>query len=161
MRQAVSTLLSDCDHDLARIKAEIDPNPLHSRTPYLIGYALIRASSTIETALKASILEFFSPCPVKQMASYLDKRVRRSSMNPSFDNMCSILKEFDKSWHASFKSAYKAHPDKVKLLSSLNSLCEARNTFAHQGTCRLTIANVVNYYNDAKEFVRFFDNAVK
>ena len=156
MKRSISKILKDCKNELDDINSIIQrQGPFHKTTPYLIRYSIIRACGTIEVAFKSIVSDYFNKSKIPQIHNYLDKTVRNNSRNPSYENMCSLLKNFDATWHAEFKRKIKSHRDKSRLLSSLDSLNLARNEFAHgKVSFTISINQVINYYDDTVELLK-------
>ena len=60
-------------------------------------------------------------------------------------------------WVKRFKSAISAHPDAVKIKTSLASLVDARNDFAHGGSPTVTLSDVIDYFNYSKHIILILD----
>lgn len=93
----VQRLLDDCSTELSQVKTLIDNLGVASNNiaPYLTKYSLIRACGTIEQAFKSIVCDFCSRRSKKQVKRFLEQHVRDSSMNPSYSNICKLLKQFD------------------------------------------------------------------
>ena len=85
------------------------------------------------------------------------KRVREGSANPSFSNICKFLVDFDEQWKAEFKTQIAMDPNGPALLTSLQSLVDARNDFAHGGSPTASIADILRYFEDARRVVEILD----
>ena len=154
----VQQILDECKNDLAGVKSIIDSLGYSSNiVPYLNKYAIIRACGVVEVAFKAIIADFCSKRVKKQVKYYLDRKVRNASSNPSFDNICKFLGDFDEQWKKDFKDRIKAHPDSTRLKTSIESLVNARNEFAHGGNPSTTIADVISYFSDFHAVILILD----
>jgi len=71
-----------------------------------------------------------------------------------------MLKDFDVDWNTAFKSGIKAKPNQMTLQTSLQSLVDARNEFAHGGNPNLSIGDVIRYFQDAREIMVVLDSVV-
>jgi len=125
--------------------------------PYLSKYGLIKACGTIEQAFKSLVADRCSYRARAQIKNYLTKMVRNSSSNPSFGNICKLLKSFDSSWNAAFKDAVNNHASSNSLKTSLQSLVDTRNEFAHGGNPRVSIGDVRRYFHDARAVIEELD----
>lgn len=155
----VETILDDCLSDLIRIEAIIEGNRLAPSVKYLTSYALIRSCSTIERCFKKIIadkLEILAPI----MAEYLQKEVRRSPANPRYGRMIDFLNRYKKVWGDDFKATVNSRSDASRIQSSLESLVNNRNAFAHNGSCACTFDDIRNYYVDSAEFIQIMDDVV-
>ncbi|MBB6086992.1 HEPN domain-containing protein [Wenzhouxiangella marina] len=159
---AVRALLDDCETELAAIETLINSLGLGSTiVPYLSKYGLIKACGTIEQAFKSVVADRCSYRARSQIKNYLEDNVRNSSSNPSFSNICKLLKSFDESWKTGFKGGVNMHARASSLKTSLQSLVDARNEFAHGGNPRVSIGDVRQYYQDAREVIVELDRVVR
>jgi len=126
--------------------------------PYLAKYALIKACGTIEAAYKNIIADFCSKRTKKQIKTFLTNRVRESPRNPSYSNICSLLKEFDGKWHEDLKRKIDEHPDKAEIITSFESIVDSRNELAHGGNPIITITDVIRYFRYCRIVVEEIDN---
>jgi len=81
-------------------------------------------------------------------------------MNPSYGNMCSSLSNFDEDWKNKFKSTIKEHPERTKILDSLDSLNNARNAFAHGGTPTASFMNIQEYFSDSIKILEVLESSI-
>lgn len=126
---------------------------------YLTHYSLIRACGTIEYSFKTIIADFhqnMSP----QLSTYIDNKVRSNSCNPSYQNILSMLGDFDDNWKNNFKNQINARPDKDRLLASLNSLNVNRNSLAHGHGSIVPFSDIKLYFNDAVQIINILDSVV-
>jgi len=157
----VQKMLDDCEVDLKAVKSIIDSLGYSSNiVPYLNRYAIIKACGTVEVAFKSIIADHCSRRAKKQVKSYLSRKIKNSSSNPSFDNICSLLGDFDKDWRKDFKDKLKAHPNHSSLTTSIQSLVDARNDFAHGGSPSVTISDVIAYFSDFREVLDILDSII-
>lgn len=126
---------------------------------YLTKYALIKACGTIEYAFKNIIADYHNQAS-PQIRNFIDNMVRESSQNPSLDNIRGTLKKFDIAWRDNFNNELNSHSNKDKLTSSLKSLNNERNAFAHGGNCSATFQNIKDYFSDALEIIYILDRVV-
>ena len=157
----VQKLLDDCASELSHVKIIIDGLGVASNiAPYLTKYSLIRACGTIEQAFKSIICDFCSRRSKKQIKRFLEQHVRDSSLNPSYSNICKLLKEFDEDWWKQFKTSINNSPDKTAWTTSLQSLVDARNNFAHGGNPSASIGDVIIYYQHSRSVIEELDSNV-
>jgi len=128
--------------------------------PYLTRYSIIRACGTIEYGYKTIISDVNQDSQTEQIKNFINKRFRNSSMNPSYENIISSLRGFDNNWAEKFKTEVNAleYPTKVK--SSLKSLNEARNAFAHGGSPSTSFLNVEVYFGDCVKILESIERAI-
>ena len=133
----------------------------HIASLYLTRYALIRACGAVETAYKAIVADFCARGAIQPVSRFIDLKVRLSSSNPSYANICKLLSSFDERWARSFRTAINARADKDKLLTGLESLVESRNDFAHGGTPTITLSDVVTYFGSARTLIEALDASIQ
>lgn len=153
--------LTNCAAELAHVKTLVDGLGITSTiVPYLTKYAVIKACGSIELSFKAIIADYCSHRSKKQVKRFLTRRIREGSANPSFDNFCKFLLDFDEDWKKAFKAQIDLEPNKANLLTSLQSLVDARNDFAHGGNPSASITDVLVYFNHATRIVEIMDSVV-
>jgi hypothetical protein len=74
--------------------------------------------------------------------------------------MNKFLLDFDKDWQTKFNNQLNAEPNKSVLVTSLQSLVDARNEFAHGGNPTTSLMDVVQYFGHAKRIVEIMDAVV-
>lgn len=153
----VANILKNCLDEIDRIARIINSNKFNPSIQYLNKYSIIKACGTIEVSFKSLICDFFQSLEVVQLTNFLNAKVRMNSMNPRFNAICTLLKEFDVNWRDSFKDYISKDPNKDLLKSSLQSLCEARNQFAHGGNPTLSIDEIRYYYVQSCEIIKYLD----
>ncbi len=160
MKLELTDMLTDCETELLSIKSIVDANPLDSTTKYLNKYSIIKACGTIEFVFKSIIANYFDRSPMSQVHFFINKNIRESSANPKYDKICSILKTYDPVWCETFKNSVSADAKAGRIKTSLESLVEQRNAFAHGKNTTATIANIYDYYSDAVIILHYLDSAV-
>lgn len=154
--------LSLCENDLVRIKNLIENIGVTSNiVPYLNKYAIIRACGAIEVGFKTIIADCVSNGSKPQVKSFVDARIRESSMNPRYELILKTVEQFDEDWEKEIKKRVKNHPQKDKILSSLDSLVECRNEFAHGGNPNKSIEDVIEYFSDSRLILQILDDVVR
>lgn len=157
----VAQVLSACDGELLHVQTIIASLGITSAVvPYLTKYAVVRACGSIETSFKAVIADYCSHRSKKQVKRFIDRRIRDGSANPTIDNMNRFLRDFDEDWLATFKTQLNAEPNKPALITSLQSLVDARNEFAHGGNPTTSLTDVVQYFDHAKRIIEIMDGVV-
>jgi hypothetical protein len=147
--------------DLQRAKEIIDSLGGGSNVvPYLNSYAIIKACGTMEMAFKTIIADCCSRRTKKQIKSFLTKKIRESSMNPSYEKILRTLSDFDVEWKNQFKANINAHPEREKIFTSITSLVDARNLFAHGGNPGLSINDTIQYYSHFRQAIELLDTIV-
>lgn len=157
----VQLLVDECDSDFDRIDSIIyvltNTNPA---VPYLTKYAVIKACGTLEQAFKIMISDFSCNGQSIQVKKFIDISFRESSLNPNLENIHKSLKKFDEQWNTNFKNLLNIDPDILRIKSSISSLNNARNEFAHGGNPTITFSDVKDYFNDAKKIIDYLDQSL-
>lgn len=154
----VEAILINCDEELIHIESLIALiGPLNNMVPYFNKYAIIRACGTIETSFKTIIVDHCNKRSKIQVKNYLNKKVRESSTNPSYDKIIRTLKDFDENWADQLKNNLRALPNYNSILTSLQSLVDARNEFAHGGNPNVAFADAKRYFLETKEIINQLD----
>ena len=160
--QEAENILLECKNDLDSARnILLSLGATSTVVPFLNKYCIIRACGSIEIAFKMIISDKLNLESKSQIKKYINKHIRESSMNPSYDNICSLLKKFDDSWNSNFKNRIKDHPQKTNLMFSLESLIAARNEFAHGGNPNLSLRNTIDYFENSKVIIQILDNVMK
>lgn len=158
--QTALNSLNDCSIELTKLQQIIDVfGQSHSIVPFLTNYAIIKCCGTIENCFKIIISDFHNSLPY-QAKNYIENTFLYSSMNPSKDNICKSLMKFDEQWNSNFKLKLSVEPNKSRIESSLSSLNEARNAFAHGGNPGVSFSSVVTYFSDSKRVIEILDEVV-
>lgn len=159
--QSVEQLLDDCSSDLTSAISIISSLGRTSNVvSYLNKYAIIKACGTIEVAFKSIITDYCVYRSKQQVKNYINSKVKDGSMNPSYSNICGLLKAFDPNWNAVFKTQIDHHPDKDKILSGIQSLVDLRNDFAHGGNPQASITDSFTYFIEARKMIEILDGIV-
>jgi hypothetical protein len=152
--------LDDCAAELVRINHVIIAfGPAHDVVPFLTNYAIIKCCGTIEFCFKLIISDFHNALP-PQAKSYIENTFTNSSMNPTKENICKSLKQFDPAWNTQFKALLAADADSAQLESSLKSLNDARNAFAHGSNPGVSFNSASDYFRDSRKIIVFLDTVV-
>lgn len=157
----VLRLLDDCRDELDRVELIINGlGPASNIVPYLNKYAVIKACGIVEVAYKSIMADYCDRRSKPQVKSFLKKHVRDSSKNPNYSNICTLLKEFDVNWNSEFRNRVNVHPDRTRITTSIESLVDARNEFAHGGNPTLTVSDVISYFSDFRVVIEIIDDIV-
>lgn len=157
----VLRLMDDCRDELNRVQLIINGlGPASNIVPFLNKYAVIKACGIVEVCYKSIMADFCDRRSKAQVKSFLKKHVRDSSKNPNYNNICTLLKEFDVNWNTKFRNRVNAHPDRTRIMTSIESLVDARNEFAHGGNPTLTVTDVINYFSDFRIIIEEIDDIV-
>lgn len=156
--QSVKQILDDTFDDLSNALAIVTSNGATSpEVPYINKYSVIKACGAIEISFKALVTDCCNYKAKQQIKNYINTKVKEGSMNPSYSNICGLLKSFDTNWNESFKKMINLHPDKNQILTSLDSLVASRNEFAHGGNPTASIVDSIRYYTEAIKMIEILD----
>ena len=135
--------LTDCAAELGKIKQWIDSNKLHSNIQYLVSYAVIKSSGTIEYTMKQMLFDYLSAGCNTEALQFFTKHIIDASFNPSPGKIQKLLSSINPVWEAQFLDAIKGSQQK----GDLKSLVDLRNNFAHGLPITASIENIINYFN--------------
>lgn len=159
--QEVSDRISACLTEFHRIGCIIEGlGSTNNAVPFLTRYSIISACGTVEFGYKNLIADVNLENQSTQIRNYLNKKIRLSSANPTYANMCSITKEFDLEWNRRFKEIVNDLDSSHRIKDSLESLNEARNSFAHGGLPTTSFDEVRRYFNDCIKVLEAFETAI-
>lgn len=154
-------LVAECQTELESIKALIEEyGSFSSVVPFLTNYSVIKACGTIEQSFKTIIADCCEKGQNQQVKTYIQNTFRDGSRNPNYDNICKSLVEFDTNWCALFKKTVNKKKNVSNLRTSLKSLNDARNAFAHGGKPNVSFSSVVEYFKDSLVIVTILDSVV-
>lgn len=157
----VQALIEECFFEFDRIEQLIyvltNTNPA---VPFLTKYALIKACGTIEQAFKTIIYDFTCTNQSEHVKNFIEKSFKRSSLNPSINNIHSSLEKFNEQWNENFKNFLKNEPNKERVSSSLKSLNNARNQFAHGANPSMTFNDIKLYFEDSLTILNYLERSI-
>jgi hypothetical protein len=157
----VAQILVDCDLELKRIKVILDKSdPFDANVPFLTKYTLIKTCGVIEVSYKAIVSDFVMVSASMQVQNYISETVVDSSRNPSVRAIEDLLSSFDDNWLRKFRVVFRARSDNARLESSLKSLKEQRNKFAHGNDPTVTFNDIQSYYEDSKLIIVDLDSVI-
>lgn len=159
--ESVADILNVCIDEFKRIESIIHGiGTMSHPVPYLTRYSIIKACGAIEFGFKTIVSDVSLDSQSEQLKQFVDNKFRNSSMNPSYSNICSGLASFDEGWKNKFKDKINSLPEKKKILDSLESLNNARNTFAHGGSPSTSFVNVQVYFEDSLKVLEALEAVV-
>ena len=133
-----------------------DKNKFDKKTKYLVAYAVIKASGSLEVVFKNIIFDYLSFNTREATSLYLEKMILDSSCNPNAGNMSNMLQNISSSKRKIFDEKVKESEKKDKL----NSLVQLRNDFAHGDSINISIDTVIKYFDAGKSIVYILDEVV-
>ncbi|EHN13432.1 HEPN domain-containing protein [Clostridium sporogenes] len=152
--------LNSCMEEINIIKKDIDNNKLARVNKFLIQYAIICASASIEVAVKTIISDQVQIGANENAKNYLNKAIRNNSMNPSYSKIQQLMNEINPKWKKDLLEQVRNHPNKDRITSSLDNIVKNRNGISHGRGANASIENVVQWLNDAINIVKIIDSVV-
>lgn len=148
--------LEDCQREILKIEDWINHHQLDSNIKFLVSYAVIKASGTIEAVLKSSLYEYLSKNAMEETKSFLQKNILEASFNPSTKQVSNIFDKLNSSWSQIFLEQTKSLQEKT----DLNSLVSLRNDFAHGSSITTSIQTVKRYFVSGKRILEIIDDII-
>lgn len=145
--------LDDCKSELNNIISWINKNPIHSNVRYLVSYAVVKSSGTIESVFKSMLYEYLADGTAPSTQAYLTKMIVDSSCNPSTGNIFRMLEQIDGELKEGFEDLIKG----IQQKADLNSLVNLRNDVAHGRVISVTIATVNNYFDSGRYILELLE----
>lgn len=159
--QTVLDLIDECLSEFTRIERLIDvltgTNPA---VPFLTKYAIIKACGTIEQSFKIIIYDFTCMNQSIHVKNYINNSFKESSLNPSLKNIHTSLNKFNEVWNENFKRLLNTEPNIERMRSSLTSLNNARNQFAHGANPTMTFNDIQGYLEDAIKIIDYLEQSI-
>ncbi len=154
-------LMNDCQQELEDIKKIIKKlSSFDAQVPFLTRYAVIRSSGSLEMAYKSMICDSCETGANRQMKKFLEKNFREKPVNLKYDMICKSLTSFDEAWNKNFKLRLRAVKKGDSWKTSLDSLMELRNSFAHGGKPTASFADVFEYFKHSRRILILVDRIV-
>lgn len=148
--------LDDCKTEIGNIRSWIDKNQLDSNIKYLVSYAVIKACGTIEFVLKDFICDFLSQNSIEETKFFLQRKIIKSSFNPSTQEIGKLFENLSSGWKSSFESRIKDSQEK----QDLNSLISLRNSFAHGIAINVSIQVVERYFESGRKILSYIEDII-
>lgn len=149
--------IQDTKEELSSIRKWINSgNQFDSKTRFLISYAVIKASGTVEVIFKGLIYEYLCNGANEGAKTYFEKMILDSSCNPNTGNMSNMLQNISSQWKNIFDQRVKDSGEKDKL----NSLVQLRNDFAHGDSISVSIDTVINYFDSATNILHILCDVI-
>lgn len=156
---AVENILLDCDNEIATIQVAMSQSPLSSTNMYLTRYALIKACSAIERGYKRIVADYYiAKCA--ELAPYLEKKVVNSSTNPTYESICTLVRDFNVQTERNFKTSVQSLANYNQVVTQLHSLVTNRNNFAHGQAVSCSLTDIISYYDCAKCVIMCLDSVI-
>lgn len=158
MRDEYRQKLDDAMQELKCIREWInkDKNKFDIKTKYLVSYAVIKASGSIEVVFKKMVFDFLALNARSETSQYLEKMILDSSCNPNTGNMSNMLQNISAEKRNIFDQRVKVSEKKDKL----NSLVQLRNDFAHGDNINISIDTVITYFNAGNSILNILDEVI-
>lgn len=149
-------ILDDCDLEIKNIKTWIDNNKFDSNVRFLVAYAVIKSSGSIELVFKSMIHTFLSQNCIDETKVFLAKNIIESSANPSPGIIEKYLEQFDGKRKVKFSDLLNGSQDK----GNLKSLVSLRNDIAHGRTINSSINVVESYFESGKKILETLEKVI-
>lgn len=156
MNEDEKRILDDCDLEIKNIKTWIDNNKFDSNVRFLVAYAVIKSSGSIELVFKSMIHTFLSQNCIDETKVFLAKNIIESSANPSPDIIEKYLEQFDGKRKVKFSDLLNGSQDK----GNLKSLVSLRNDIAHGRTINSSINVVESYFESGKKILETLEKVI-
>lgn len=156
MNEDEKRILHDCELEIQSIKSWISKNAMDSNIKFLVSYAVIKATGTIEIVFKSMINTFLAQNCIDETKRYLETQIVDSSVNPSAGMIERYLEQFDVKRKNQFSSLLKNSQDK----GNLKNLVALRNNIAHGRTANTTISEVETYFLSGKQVLEFLEKVL-
>lgn len=158
MRDEYRQQLDDAMQELKCIREWInkDKNKFDVKTKYLVSYAVVKASGSIEVVFKKMVFDFLSLNVRSETSQYLEKMILDSSCNPNTGNMSNMLQNISTEKRSIFDHRVKVSEKKDKL----NSLVQLRNDFAHGDNINISIDTVITYFDAGENILNILDGVI-
>lgn len=150
-------IINKCRKELSNINTRINSNKFDSFNEYLICYAIVKSSGTIEIIFKGIIYNYLINPSNVETQTYLEKIILNNSTNPKTSLIIKLLQNINTQWATDFGAQTKAVPN---LNSDISSLVELRNGFAHGRNITTSIENVQKYFESAVSMLNILDSIV-
>ena len=156
MNEDEKRILDDCDLESKNIKTWIDNNKFDSNVRFLVAYAVIKSSGSIELVFKSMIHTFLSQNCIDETKVFLAKNIIESSANPSPGIIEKYLEQFDGKRKVKFSDLLNGSQDK----GNLKSLVSLRNDIAHGRTINSSINVVESYFESGKKILETLEKVI-
>ena len=158
----IGQLINRCKGELEVVKKYIKAKPLAVLTRHLTLYALIEAYGTTELSIKTLFFAALSKSGTTQLQNYLNENIKNHPFDIRYDNICKFLKKYiDDDWKIKFKRRIDAKSDSARIKSSLKTLHDTRNEFAHGGNPTISFNEIRECFNDSIKLIRTLDVITK
>lgn len=160
--QEVNSLIHKCKNELKIVSKHIRKASLSIINRHITLYALIESHGTIELSIKTLFFNNFSKGGSKQLEKYLTENIKNRPFDIRYNNICNFLKRFiDDKWLDKFKKKInsKKHGNRIK--SSLKTLHDTRNEFAHGGNPVISFNEIRQCFKDSIQLISVLDILTK
>ena len=138
--------LDDCENEIDSIRQWISQNHFHANNRFLISYAVIKSSGTLELVLKRFVCDHLLRGANNEAQAYLTYSIVDASFNPSTGKIDWLLGNVNANWRSDFCVKISGTTEK----GDLNSLVNLRNDLAHGRSISASIENIISYYSSGR-----------
>lgn len=158
---ACQQILDDCELELAEIEKIISKlSSFDKQVHFLTRYAIIISAAAMEKVCKELITNYCETGANAQMKSFLNKNFREQALNVKYALICKTLNRFDDDWNRTFKTDLNRLKSAGKWKTSLDSLIDLRNSFAHGGRPTTTFKAVHEYFRHSRRVILILERAI-
>lgn len=143
--------------ELKEIQNKINSDVGDSINSYLLSYAVIKITGSIEAEFKKCIFEKVTEGSNEIIKDYFTRKIINNSSNPKTGRIESILGEFNSEWSRVFSNKTKEIIDAV----NLNSLVTLRNSFAHGSAINTSIEDLIKYSESGFKIIDILRESVR
>lgn len=141
--------------ELSKIEKFINANKTDELSSFLIRYAIIKATSTIEKVYKAILFNYVASDTNPYAQNFLQEKIIKDSSNPKYDNIYKNLKICDETLATNVRSYF----NNSKYKTNLDSLVKYRNGIAHGEdiAIEITIGTIITLYKSSIKIILYID----
>lgn len=148
--QNAQNLFNSIDATLRDIHSVQGSNPLIDA--YLARYLVVYISGVYEEIVETIFVDFAQKhCDRRELASYIRKSLSVSFRNPDTHNVKALVRKFE---HRVLEPVLKNMAEQG---AALDSIVNNKNTIAHGGSSRVTLSEVIEYYEKSREYIEKID----
>lgn len=153
--------LNDCDSELDEIKLILKKiGRFDQQVSYLTRYSIILSASSLELFYKKLITDKCEAGGSSQLRFFLGRKFGKSPINLKYDSLCRSLTDFDKNWNSHFKDNLCKLKSADEWKTSLDSLIDLRNEFAHGGRPTVTFTDIKTYFKHSRRIMNVLERSL-
>ena len=145
-------LLSEAEQTVRKIQSFKLSDPI--LLTYLARYLIVYLCGIYEEAIEEILRQKFSRVRSKYISAFLSNNVSQSFRNPSFDNVCALLKKFNTNWERRIKKIPEENKD------AITSIVNIKNDLAHRGAATVTLNDALQYFSKSRVIIEKIDEII-